>query len=237
MNKIFRKSSCWLVAALVLLAPVSFADTVVTLTGVGDGAVFGGVYVDPYTMTVGSQTGVPVICDDWLHEVGIGETWQATVTDLSTAGTTANTLMFGHNQPLYNELAWLGTQLFNNPTNYQTQVEDSFAIWSLTYGQDVLPYTPDVDPLSYMAGYLTGGTSNAMYQDVLNLKTEAALHQNDTFSGWEIITPTTVDPNYGVPQEFLTHVPEPSGVFGMLGAGFAALIGAMRRKRAPAMSK
>src|SRR5690348_17547289 len=53
--------------AVSLFGTVASADTTITLTGVGDQATVGNVYVDPYTATIGTATNVPVICDDWSN--------------------------------------------------------------------------------------------------------------------------------------------------------------------------
>lgn len=57
----------------------------VQITGVG-GANQGGVYVAPYYLSINHQPTFAVMCDDFGHEVTIGESWSghiSTFADLS----------------------------------------------------------------------------------------------------------------------------------------------------------
>lgn len=222
--------------AVLVFASASFADTSMTLTGVGDGATLGDVYVDPYTATVGTANGVAVICDDWSNNSYLGESWTATAINAATVGTSSlGTPMFGNNQTLYNEVTYLASQLMANPTNVTNQVEYSFAIWALTYGANgTAEETPD--PLSYLAANLSGGTSNTEYlAAVADMNYATTNESNYNSAGWEILTP---DPNTsnpasdGTPQEFLTYVntPEPSTML-LLGLGIGGLFLLKRRQR------
>jgi len=242
-GRIVLRLVTWLAAMAILgfvFASPSFA-TSMTLTGVGDGATLGNVYVDPYSATVGaSTTPVPVICDDWSNNSYVGESWTATaINAVTVSNTSLGTPMFGNNQSLYNEAAYLASLLMANPTNLNNQVEDSFAIWALTY-----PYNSPQDatsPLTYLEEY---GTSS-QYQATLVLICEAqggycaANNQmytgeaNFNAAGWEILTPVpgTSNPKAdGTPQEFLTYVPEPS-TWLMLVLGLGGLFLLKRRQR------
>jgi len=128
--------------------------------------------------------------------------------------------MFGNNQTLYNEVAWLSSQLLanysTNPTTAQqvTETEISFAIWQLTYGVN---NTGAGSPLAYLASVL-GGTNNAEYQAVLALLQQAASEGSYDAKGWEILTSNGTAPTCGSgsqcpsapPQEFLVQVPDPA---------------------------
>ncbi len=111
----------WLFAAafLLLLAPFAVADSM-TLTSAGN-IVMAGVYVGPYTATVNGVT-TTVICDDFADETYLGESWTASSTTFSSLGSTLNTqkwnLSGSQQTQLYNEAAWLVTQLLaaTNPT-------------------------------------------------------------------------------------------------------------------------
>lgn len=213
--------------------------TTMDLTGVGDGYTVGDVYVDPYTATVGGVAGTPVICDDWSNNSYLDETWTATVINASPLS--GGTPMFGSNQSLYNELAWLGAQLLASPKNENQQAEISFAMWQLTYGangtseEDPSPFTFLDDygtstQITGAQGYLceAGGTSEqgcSMYKG----STEA----NYNSAGWEILTPVpgSQDKEYSTPQEFMTYVPE-SSQYAILGADlllFATAVLILRR--------
>jgi hypothetical protein len=241
-NTVLRRMG-WVAAlalSLFVLASPSFADTSMTLTGVGDGATLGDVYVDPYTATVGGATNVSVICDDWSNNTYLNESWSATSLSATSVGT-SGTPMFGNNQTLYNEVTYLASGLMANSTNPTDQTEYSFAIWALTYGANgTVEESPA--PLAYLAEY----GSSSEYQATLVLICEAeggycaangltySGEGNYNSAGWEILTPVpgTSNPSAdGTPQEFLTYVstPEPSTIL-MLVFGIGGLLLLKRRQ-------
>jgi hypothetical protein len=218
MNSVFRKSGYLTALAVVFFASASFAQTTtkITITGVGDGANLDGAYVDPYNAVIGtgsSAVSTYAICDDWSDNTSVGQSWTANVYNLATAGNSSNgNPLFGNNQGLYNELAWLGTQLLANPMNTANQDVISFAMWELTWSS--YPYAPEAPP--------SIGSEQQAVTAELNL---ANTHTNFNGSGWEILTPTPGGP--GEPQEFLVYTPESSAVvlfgadmFGLLGLAF-----------------
>jgi len=244
MNSLFRKYWYLTVVSILFFASASFAQTTsMDLTGVGNGAVVwdssSGVYVDPYTATVGGVANTPVICDDWSNNSYLGESWTASVTTVSSLGT-SSTPMFGTlsqgNNPtpgavaltqaqLYDEVAWLASQLLANPTNYNTQVATSFALWELTYNATgSLQEAPS--PTAFLAGSAESGlqsTVNTLLADAQN----AVLNQNYNGSDWEILTPvpnTSIPAGDGTPQEFLVYTPESSAVI-LFGADMLGLLG------------
>jgi len=241
----FQSRAC-LAAAVLVFASAAIAQTTtsVTLTGTGDNATLGEVYVDPYTATVGGLANTTVICDDWSNNSYVDESWMAAVINAATVGSSGDGPMFGNNQTLYNELAWLGSQLLANPTNATTQTEVSFAMWDLTYGvNNTAEESPG--PFNYLCSTL-GGTysssgnacsgltsaSTTEYQGALNFySTAQSSETNYNAAGWEILTPTgdgyVSGTNMGVPQEFLVYTPEPPGVIlfaadmlGLMSLGF-----------------
>ena len=246
MNGLFRKYWYLTVVAVLFFASASFAQTTTTmdLTSPGNGTTLGNVYVDPYTATVGGVANTTVICDDWSNNSYLNESWTANVNTISSlGGKLTNAPMFGNNQPLYNELAWLGSQLLANyaakPTLAQqaAQTEISFAIWELTYG--VNGTTKDsTAPAAYLSEYLSGGTSNAEYIAAQTYLCEAtggcqgyAGEAGYNASGWEILTPNSSDPicNGGPcpsspAQEFLLYTPESSATI-LFGADMLGLLG------------
>jgi hypothetical protein len=222
MNTLFRKHWYLTAVAVLFFASVSFAATTnVQITGVGDGASLDGVYVDPYTATVGTATNVPVICDDWSDNVTVGQSWTANVINLASLGTsyTGATPLYGNNPALYNELAWLGTQLLANPTNTANQDVISFAIWELTYYS--YPYSPKE---AYPS--LTTAEQNLVTAEIGLANGETGFNG----AGWSILTPT--NRGSGEPQEFLVYTPESSAVilFGADMLGLAALAFFFRRR-------
>jgi len=265
MNSLFRRYSLLATAAVLVFASATFAQTTqLTLTGVGDGAVVNsstygfGVYVDPYTATVGGVAGTAVICDDWSDNTYFNESWTANVISLASlnAGTNTSAPMFGANPgtapnptvnavsqvQLYDELAWLGTQLLGNPNNYANQVATSFALWELTYNAAGSKMEKP-SPYDFLTNSNTPG-SQASVQNLLNQAYLAVTTQNFTGDGqWSILTPITGNPSDPItcnggscpstpPQEFLVHTPESSAVilFSADMIGLLALAFVFRRR-------
>jgi len=226
MNSLLRKYWYLTVVAVLFFASASLAQTTsVTLTGVGDGATLGDVYVDPYTATVGGVANTSVICDDWSNNSYVNESWTANVTNVAAVGSSGSP-MFGNNSSLYNEVAWLGSQLLANPKNTTMQTEISFAIWDLTYGANNT-YMDPTNPLTYLSA---NGTSSE-YAQTLLLISEAEGEGTYNSSGWEILTPNSGDPTCSgspcpssPPQEFLVYTPESSAVI-LFGADMLGLLG------------
>jgi len=244
MMSSFHKSWFLTIAAVLVFASATFAQTTsMTLTGTGNNTVeWGtgfGVYVDPYTATVGGVPNTPVICDDWSNNSFVGESWTANVTNLTAVS--SGSPMFGNNaagQTLYNEVAWLATNLLANysssPSAAQTaaQIADSFAIWQLTYGANGTPVDPTAPTTTYFPS-LDQAAVTAAETNAAN-----AVAGGWVGSGWQILTPNTSDPvtcsgsgcpspnnaaTLGVPQEFLVYTPEASTMV-MFGAGLLGLL-------------
>lgn len=231
-NNLLRKQEHWVIVAVLAFAPASFAQntTNMTLTGAGNYTVAGDVYVDPYTATVGTQTNVTVICDDWSNNSYLGESWTANVTNATAAGTTTPAPMFGNNQALYNEAAWLGSQILANysanPTSAQQAIETelSFALWQLTYG--IGSNTEDPAPLTYLGGVSTNQNQacGTEYQCAVSDYQAALGEANYNAAGWEILTPAGVgSPEGTTPQEFLVYTPESSTLI-LFGADLLGLL-------------
>jgi len=239
MNKLLRKQWYSAAAAVLVFASVSLAQmtTSVTLTGTGDNSTvtnpsYFGVYVDPYTATVGGVTGTSVICDDWSDNSYVPESWTAYVNNVSSVST-ATTTLFGNNPTLYAEVAWLATTLMANPTNQTLQAEVSFAIWELTYGANGT-HTEIPDPTTFLAGATNGSNYQAAISGPTGLLAQAAAAVAAGYNGagWEILTPDTNLPITGgskldPPQEFLVYTPESSAIvlfatdmLGLLGLAF-----------------
>ncbi len=87
------------------------------------------VYVYPYYFSIdGSPDLVGLICDDYDHDVYLGETWTAERTSLnqgSLAPTSSLTIV-----QTYREVAWLFDQLAGIPSLSQAAAIN-FAIWAL----------------------------------------------------------------------------------------------------------
>jgi len=241
MNGLFRKYGYFTIVAILAFVSASFAQTTtsMTLNTPGNGTTLGDVYVDPYTATVGGVSGTTVICDDWSNNSYLGESWTAYQINAATVSNPSlGTPMWGNNQSVYNELAYLGSQLLSiyNPTNPTAaqrieQTELSFAIWQLTWNSAT---GENPQPLSYLSSVL-GGTTSPEYQQTLADIQAAQNNSNYSAAGWEILTPeagTSNPAGDGLPQEFLVYTPESSTMvlFGADMIGLLALAFFFRRR-------
>ena len=115
------KKSWYLVSAVLLLAvcPLVAAPPTVTfnLTGVGAGAVLGGVFTSPYSGNVNGGATIPVICDDFADDSYVPERWTAYVTQLS------DILGGGDTSALKWNTGWDGTGPMGTPPTELTQVQ------------------------------------------------------------------------------------------------------------------
>lgn len=214
-------------AAVLAFAPSSKADSVMTLTGAGSNPAFN-VYVGPYTATI-DGTSTQVICDDFSDESFIGESWNASVTNLATVATGAPAFNSGTGGN-YSEAAWLTLQLLGAPNNSEATAIQ-YAIWDTFDPSGVS---------SYLAGF-SGGTSflgdSTDVNGVQYWLNEAA---GSSLSGSQladflIYTPQSCISGQcltgsGLPQEFIVYTPEPSTVL-MLLMGLASLLWFKRRDR------
>lgn len=224
-------------AAIALICSVSsFGDTTAfTLTGVSGGTM-SGVYTSPYIASFSGQSEY-VICDDYTHDSTIGQTFNATYTNVSTlTGTTAvkwdwnNATAQQHDYAVAAYLAEEIIQLQTTQPGNTTQLGyDSFALWNV-FDTALLPAT-----------YPSGGACNpygcldqTQYNGALAAYNDAQAHHLDytSYSDVWIFTPT---PNQSVSQEFLYigTVPEPSSLY-LLGIMLVGLMGMAWRRKRPA---
>jgi len=175
--------------ALCLTLPAHGQNTI-NLTGV-NGSVSAGdlcsavsgceqVYTGLYYATVDGSANTGIICDDFNHNVTIGETWQATALNTSSLNST-NILQteFGSTIGLvgYAEVAALVSEIFtlNNGTGTfagltgVTGTDLAEAIWDVTTKGGISGISANAAALvTYVEGLFTGPNAAANAQAYLN---------------------------------------------------------------------
>ena len=207
-----RITKFMVVALLFVLAATvcAFADPVeVNFAGLG-GGVQNGVYIYPYYLTINNGPQIPMLCDDFYHHSGVGDTWQANITNLA-GGDLSNT-RFGvldNALHLYQEAGFLLLQI--NDSGQAEWGNINFAVWKI--------FNPEVN-----AGDPPPGTKGAAYW--LNLAETTDLSKID-FSGVNIVTPLDAHGQEG-DQEFLYLTPEPTTLM-LIGTGLIGLFSQRKR--------
>lgn len=204
---------------LVSLPVAVYADTVnLKLIDTLPNNSAGGVYVYPYNFSInGSSTLAALLCDDYSHEVILGESWNANVNTLAAAAAGAG--LFGATTHYY-QAGWLYEQLLNNAP--QTSPEAiNWAIWEIM--------SPSTVPDSVLGYASTAGTAAWWVAQARSATIDPSSLSNIVVYTWD---GTTVrNGPGGAPQEYFgtTSVPEPASIILMLSGGSALLL--RRRKR------
>jgi hypothetical protein len=231
---VFQKFSPGLIQALLLVvimfgtAAYSHADTVsLTLVNVSPGYNDGSYYTYPYNFSInGSAILTPLLCDDFVDDVYIGETWMATVSNINNIVANgqmipvAGSLAFGQTKlKAYLEAAYLYNKLYAT-LDASSSVNINHAIWALFSSTS---YNADSAALFAEANTNTSESDTSMFSDIVFFTPVAG---TQTLDG----RPVTSGANDGRPQEFIGKVPEVSSL-ALLGFGLLAMGGLVRRKQ------
>ncbi|HEY3836557.1 MAG TPA: PEP-CTERM sorting domain-containing protein [Bryobacteraceae bacterium] len=207
------------IAALMAVGCPAMLGTTVTMSFNNNSFPTGSI--GPYIATVNGTQDF-VFCDDDTHSVYPNETWQATVTSLSSLIALGNTniassSVLWKNLPsaltLYEQAAWLVNE-FGTHSMDASGIQN--AIWDIFLQKTGSGSNSDQTTDSY---WLLQASNN--YKTLTSAQIASA----------EILSPIagTQSGGYGLPQEFITLTPEPA-TYVLFGAGVILLgIGSFRR--------
>jgi len=188
MRHTMQKSWYMVVAALALMllatGPLAALPSTAAfaLNSAGSGANLAGVYTSPYTGTINGGSTINVICDDFVDNSYVPESWTAYVTSLSslTSGTadtylkwlnTAGSTITVDGQTLnqaqaYAVAAVLSIDILESGTGSPAQEDYSFALWAL-FDPTGIPSDPtDLGAYGQLAKYGDTGDEDAAKADL-----------------------------------------------------------------------
>lgn len=223
------RASWWVgIAVLLFLSPLAFSQQPVylTLENTGNNGSVGDIDIGPYGALQGNApnkgTSVQIICDDFQHNVTVGESWAVNITSVSslTNGTTglvwsgkdAGIGIFGNQVGIsmlqgYYAMADLATQLMGASGSNAGYL--AYAIWAVFDASAVKSWL-----YGHGAGYMWAQVQSDAWQAL------QGKYSSSEFAGWEILTPTNITKNG--PQEMFELVPEGgTALTYLLLAGFA----------------
>jgi hypothetical protein len=167
-----------------------------------------------------------MLCDDFVDDVYIGETWTATVSNINNIVANgqmmpvAGSLAFGQTKlKAYLEAAYLYDRLYESP-DATSSVAINHAVWALF---SATPYNADSAALFSEANANTSESDTSMFDDIAFFTPVAG---TQTLNG----SPVASGPHDGRPQEFIGKVPEVSSL-ALLGFGLLGIFGVARRKQ------
>jgi len=173
------------------MMPASSLATSVTILN-GGSVVQSGVFVGPYQLSVDGNP-LSAVCDDFYHDLFVGDTWTATARSLTTAnlqffefGNPANPHLAANPMAFYAEAAYLTSLFLTHPQADWGAIH--FAIWGL--------FDPAVSSAS---GYTAAAAAWANQAVALYTGAQITLAQ---FAGYQVLTANTIPPDGRGPQEF-----------------------------------
>ena len=184
--------SVLLLLLLVSIPAAVQADTVtLNLVNTLPNNSAGGVYVYPYNFSInGSTTLTALLCDDYNHEVQLGESWYANVNTLAAAAAGAG--LFGATTNYY-QAAWLFEQLVNN-SPYASPESINWAIWKIM--------SPGITVPSSVMGSASTQGSVAWWLDHIPATIDPNALSNIVVYTWDGNANTIVNGPGGPPQEY-----------------------------------
>jgi hypothetical protein len=235
------------VAPVVFLASLVGAQTSVTVTGVGSGASYDGIYLSPYYATVGGVTNVPVICDDFADESILGNKYNASVTQFSGInGTNTSWGIAGANIALYGAVGYLAQQVLAQTPGSKQQIIDTYALWAVFDPSGVESYlknnpvTSGLLTTSALCDQIFGGTAGCTTSTAGNgslLWNAEHDYTTGEFAGMEILSPEKSNGSLCpagsgcAAQEFITVPEGGTALLYLLFAGFACFGAIFLRSR------
>ncbi|MGZ4831504.1 MAG: PEP-CTERM sorting domain-containing protein [Terriglobales bacterium] len=207
-----------LLLLLALVPAKVYADTVnLTLVNTLPNNSAGGVYVYPYNFSInGSKTLTALLCDDYLDEVKLGESWNANVNTLAAAAAGAGHFGITNN---YYKAGWLYEQLLANAPNASPEAIN-WAIWKVM--------SPSITvPSSVLGSSSTAGTVAWWLAQIPGTIDPNSLNNIVVYT-WDGNTSTLLNGPGHPPQEYFGSVPEPATITLILTGGGIFL---RRRKR------
>jgi hypothetical protein len=220
--------------ALLFFAPIALPTTAnMYISSLGNN-LLDGVNVGPYSATV-NGVATQVICDDWQDITSIGSLWTANANTLSPLTNATTQLKYGNvtnSQLLYDQAAWLATQILNPPAtcpaggSCDVVGDISYALWELTACSVTGNPTACEKNTSLKGSAFANLTGNDLTNAEWWLHNVPTSFASDSFSNFMIYTPNNA--NMGPPQEFLAdpviQTPE-SSVMILFGTDMLGLLG------------